>query len=237
MRTLIVLGMHRSGTSATVGTLQQHGVELGPVSETSRFNPRGHRELQGFTRLHNRILKRSGGSWWNPPKEAVIEPEDRRERDDILAAIQGETIGVKDPRILLLLDFWRELEPLWIGVMRNPVAVRRSLERRARKRGKPNLEPERWEALWRHYNQFLLEELERAPFPVIDFDRPDAFDERVRAALAFYGIESRARSAFFDPALVHEGGDALWRSRVLSPKSLELWEALSAKTTATQGPI
>jgi hypothetical protein len=233
MATLIaVLGMHRSGTSATVGTLQEHGVELGPVSEVNRFHPRGNREMRELNRLHERILERCGGSWWCPPEEVVIEPADRRGRDDVLATILGETIGVKDPRMLLLLDLWRELEPLRIGVIRNPVAVRQSLERRARERGGPTISADQWEALWRHYNGILLAELERSPFPVIDFDRAEEFDAQVRAALAFYGVESRARSAFFDPALIRESGDAHWRSRVLSPRSLELWERLSARTAA-----
>ena len=232
MATLIaVLGMHRSGTSATAGTLQKHGVDLGPVSEVNPDQPRGTREIPGLRRLHDRILKRSGGSWWRPPKVVVIEPGDRRDRDDILATIPGETVGVKDPRLLLLLDLWRELEPLRIGVFRNPVAVRRSLEQRARELGRPSLSADKWEALWRYYNRILLEELQRSPFPVIDFDRPDAFEAQVRAALAFYGVESQSGPAFFDPALTAEG-DPRWRTRVLSPKSLELWERLSARTAA-----
>jgi hypothetical protein len=229
---IAVLGMHRSGTSSVAGTLQHHGIELGPVSEANRFNPRGNRELRKLNRLHDRILERSGGSWWRPPEEVLVEPGDRLDRDDILAAIPGSRIGVKDPRMLLLLDFWRELEPLWIGVIRNPVAVRRSLERRAQERGKPRLEADRWEGLWRHYNWLLLEELDRSPFPVIDFDRTEEIDAQVRAALDFYGIESRGESAFFDPELVREASADAWRSRVLSPESLELWDRLAALTMA-----
>src|SRR5918992_1057883 len=56
-----VLGMHRSGTSAIAGMLADHGVELGPVSEQNRFNPRGNREIRELNRLHDRILERSGG--------------------------------------------------------------------------------------------------------------------------------------------------------------------------------
>jgi|SRR5215212_314615 len=231
MPTLItVLGMHRSGTSATAGTLQEHGVEMGPVSEANRFNPRGNREIRRLTRLHDRILERSGGSWWRPPKEVAIHDDDRRDRADILATIPGALIGVKDPRMLLLLDFWRELEPMRIGVIRNPVAVCGSLERRARERGKPPLDLEEWEALWRHYNRILLNELEHSAFPVIDFDRPEELDAQIRAALAFHGIESRAELRFFDPDLVRERPGDAWRSRVLEPATTELWDLLSART-------
>jgi hypothetical protein len=230
VRTLIaVLGMHRGGTSATVGTIQRHGVELGPVSEANTFNARGNRELRAVVRLHDGILERSGGSWWRPPVSVQLAPADRRERDRVLASIPGEPAAVKDPRMLLVLELWRELEPSWIGVIRNPVAVRRSLERRARERGKPFLDAEAWEALWRHYNTILLRELESSHFPVLDFDRRDLLDAQVREALAFHGVEARSAAAFFDPGLVHERPDADWRSQVASPESLELWDRLVAR--------
>lgn len=225
---LAVLGMHRSGTSATLGTIQHYGVEVGPVSEQNTYNPRGNRELRGLVKLHDRILERNGGSWWRPPVTVSVSAEDREARDAVLAAIPGSSVAVKDPRMLLLVDLWRELEPMWIGVIRNPVAVRRSLERRERKHGRHLLPPESWEALWRHYNRLLLAELERARFPVIDFDRGDELDRQVRQALAHYGIEPPGEGGFFDPELVRERAEPGWREEVLSPESIELWERLSA---------
>src|SRR5919197_2172669 len=135
-RLLAVLGMHRSGTSATLGTIQHYGVAVGPVSEKNTYNPRGNRELRPLVKLHDRILERNGGSWWRPPEEVKVAPDDYGTRATILAAIPGSPVAVKDPRMLLLMDFWRDLEPMWIGVIRNPVAVRRSLERREGKNGK-----------------------------------------------------------------------------------------------------
>jgi hypothetical protein len=224
---IAVLGMHRSGTSATVGTIQQYGFHVGPVSGANRFNARGNRELRALSRLHDEMLGRSGGSWWQPPKGPVsTAPDDRRDRDEALATIAGERAAVKDPRMLLLLDFWREIEPMWIGVYRNPVAVRASLERRAQQGGGPLLDGAGWEALWCHYNRNLLGELERAPFPLVDFDRPAELDTQVRAALAFYGLESDVQTTFFDEHLVNERADAGWRDEVLSVESVELWDRL-----------
>jgi hypothetical protein len=225
---ICVLGMHRSGTSATVGTIQQHGVELGRVSESNSFNRRGSREPRALVRLHEQILKTNGGTWWQPPGSVVTTRDDLRRRDKVLAGIPGERVAVKDPRMLLLVDFWRDLDPLWIGVIRNPVAVRRSLERRARAKGGPELDGERWEALWRHYNTALLAELERATFPVVDFDRSDELDAQVRGALARHGLGDDDAEVFFDPGLVREGADADWRERVISEESVELWERLAA---------
>src|SRR6478735_1049494 len=107
---LCVLGMHRSGTSATIGTIQQHGIELGRVGTSDHFNLRGNREPKALNRLHERILERNGGTWWRPPPGAIsITQDDRRRRADVLATIPGGWIAVKDPRMVLLLDFWREV--------------------------------------------------------------------------------------------------------------------------------
>jgi hypothetical protein len=220
--------MHRSGTSATLGTLQRYGVAVGPVSERNTHNPRGNRELRHLVKLHDRILERSGGSWWHPPEVVSTTDDDRRRRDETLGEITGTPAAVKDPRLLLLLDFWRDLQPMWIGVIRNPVAVRESLERREVNRGRAAVGADGWEALWCHYNRLLLEELERDPFPVIDFDRSDDLDAQVRAALAHYGIEPRGEGGFLDTELVHQRGDDDWRWQVLVPESIELWERLAA---------
>jgi hypothetical protein len=224
-----VLGMHRSGTSAVAGMLADHGVELGPVSDQNRFNPRGNREIPELNRLHDRVLERSGGSWWDPPARVRAGWRDYRARNRILRSIPGETIGVKDPRLLLVLELWRDLEPKPIGVIRNPVAVRESLERRARERRRrhPQLSTEGWDELWLVYNRALLDEHRRRPFPVIDFERHRDLDSQVRAALTVHGVEPAAESAFFDPELLGQGADD-WRAQVPSSEMLELWDTLAA---------
>jgi hypothetical protein len=192
------------------------------------FNPRGNRELKAIVKLHDRILERNGGSWWRPPATVTISADDREARDAVLATIPGDPVALKDPRMLLVTDLWRELEPMWIGVIRNPVAVRRSLERREQKHGRQPLDSAGWEGLWRRYNRLLLAELERERFPVVDFDRGDELDTQVRAVLAHYGIEPPGGGGFFEPDLVRERVDVGWRDEVLSPESIELWERLVA---------
>jgi hypothetical protein len=227
-RTLVaVLGMHRSGTSATAGILQELGIELGAVSEQARFNARGNREIRELNRLHNAILDRSGGSWWDPPAEARLKRGDFRRRDQILDSIPGTTIGVKDPRMLVVPELWDDLGPRPIGVIRNPVAVRRSLERRGREReSHPELPAARWEELWTIYNRALLRALEAEPFPVIDFDRHSDLDAQIRSALAFHGIAAGGDSSFFDRGLVGPGVEE-WRSQVAYAEAVELWDELA----------
>jgi hypothetical protein len=226
---ITILGMHRSGTSAVAGMLADHGVELGPVRMRNRFNRRGNRELPELNRLHESLLERSGGSWWDPPESVRVEPDDLRRRDEILATVQGETVGVKDPRMLVCPDLWSDLDLNRIGVIRNPVSVRRSLARRAaeRRHRHPQLTNRQWEELWALYNRELLAEHRHSPFPVLDFDRHDDLDRQVALALSFWNLETDGDSAFFEPDLVRHGHEG-WRSEAESPEALELWDALSA---------
>jgi hypothetical protein len=220
--------MHRSGTSAVAGMLAEHGVEFGPVRMRNRFNRRGNRELPELNRLHEELLERGGGCWWDPPDSVRTNADDIRRRDEILATVQGEIVGVKDPRMLVCRELWRDLELHRIGVIRNPVSVRRSLARRAAERPHrhPRFSASQWEELWTRYNRALLEEHRSSPFPVIDFDRPDDVERQVAAALGFWGLEPGGGSAIFDPSLIQQPGDAAWRSEVQSERALELWGEL-----------
>jgi hypothetical protein len=225
-----ILGMHRSGTSAVAGMLAEHGVEFGPVRLRNRFNRRGNRELPELNRLHEELLERSGGSWWDPPASVRVEPEYVRRRDEILATVRGEVVGVKDPRMLVCPALWRDLELQRIGVIRNPVSVRRSLARRAAERPHrhPRFSDRQWEDLWVRYNQALLDEHSRSPFPMIDFDRSAELEPQVSTALSFWNLEERGDSTVFDPSLIQHAGDFAWRTEVRSARALDLWDHLAA---------
>jgi hypothetical protein len=229
-----ILGMHRSGTSAVAAMLAEHGVEFGSVRMRNRFNRRGNRELPELNRLHEELLERSGGSWWDPPDEVPARPEDISRRDEILATVRGETTGVKDPRMLVCPELWRDLELRRIGVIRNPVSVRKSLARRAEERPRrhPRYSAQEWEELWVRYNRSLLAEHGRSPFPLIDFDRHDELNRQVAAALAFWGLEAGGDSTVFDRSLIQQRSEAGWRAEAASPLAVELWDTLSGLATA-----
>jgi hypothetical protein len=225
-----ILGMHRSGTSAVAGMLAAHGVEFGPVRTRNRFNRRGNRELRDLNKLHEELLTRSQGSWWDPPASVEVTAEDIRRRDEILATIDGDPAAVKDPRMLVCPGLWRDVELKRIGVVRNPVSVRRSLARRAAER--PHKHPEfsarQWEDLWATYNRALLAEHGRSAFPVIDFDRDYDLERQVVDALRFWELEAGGEAGFFDRDLVGHGSEADWRGEAESAEALEVWDALSA---------
>jgi len=225
-----ILGMHRSGTSAVAGMLADHGVEFGPVRTRNRFNPRGNREIPELNELQEEMLARGGGSWWEPPASVDVLDDDVRRRDRILDTIHGEVRGVKDPRMLVCPDLWRDLDLKRIGVIRNPVSVRRSLARRAAERPHkhPRYSAREWEDLWATYNRELLAEHSRSAFPVIDFDREYDLERQVVDALRFWELDAGGESGFFDRDLVGQASKADWRSEAESNEAVELWDELSA---------
>jgi hypothetical protein len=229
-RIVVVLGMHRSGTSAAMGLVEDLGVELGPVLRGTRFQPRGNLEYGRLIRFHESILDRCGGSWWDPPQRIELVRADRRRRDRILGDYPPGTIAVKEPRMLLLMSLWRELEPLPIGVIRNPVAVRDSLQARARELERPAelYDDRRCEALWRTYNEALLREHDASRFPVVSFEDRAELGAAIAAALHHHGIAptGSARALDGDPADVADRDS--WRAGVGEPETLELWDRLDA---------
>ena len=71
MRNIIVLGMHRSGTSMVAGALASSGVYVGRDEELladQADNPLGFWERRDVVDFDEHILLQSGGSWFNPPR-------------------------------------------------------------------------------------------------------------------------------------------------------------------------
>ncbi|WP_134681696.1 sulfotransferase family protein [Paracoccus ravus] len=142
---LVVLGMHRSGTSALSGVLSRMGAVAprSPIA-ASESNPKGFFESRLICALNDDILASSGSDWsdwrsidmsWLAGKEA----QDLQER--ALECMQDEfgtapLFVLKDPRICRILPFWRavfqrlEIRPAVLHIHRNPVDVAMSLQRR-----------------------------------------------------------------------------------------------------------
>jgi hypothetical protein len=138
---VMVLGMHRSGTSAVTRILDLLGADLGPADEliTEFDNPAGHWENTSLTRCNERILNALGRSWDFPPRlrpgwergetaSALLGDMDRTFR----RVYQREPWAWKDPRLCLTLPLWRRVvgDVPVVLVWRDPQAVVRSLHRR-----------------------------------------------------------------------------------------------------------
>jgi hypothetical protein len=160
--TLVITGMHRSGTSLLASAAQRTGVDIGSeLNPATRGNLRGHFEDVGFLRFHERFMERRGLPVFSPPMEWVPQatPEEETEARELLARQGSKPLwGFKDPRTSLFLDFWDPLlpAPFYLFVFRHPVEVVLSLLRRGLD---PDVVLDPWNAIqaWMTYNSRLLE--------------------------------------------------------------------------------
>ena len=166
-----VLGMHRSGTSCLVGSLQKAGLHLGRHHTWNKYNRKGNRENQDIVDLNDAVLAHNDGAWDRPPARLRYTPQHLLQATAIADSFpQHCRWGFKDPRLLLTLPMWREAlgdRCQRAGIFRHPLAVAHSLGYR----GGPAIMPEeRALQLWAKYNRRLLDEHQRDPFPVLCFD-------------------------------------------------------------------
>lgn len=201
-RAVIVLGMHRSGTSCLAGILESAGVNFGEVSKQNVFNLKGNRENLLIMELHDSLLRFNHGSWDSPPL-AVTWPADlRQKRDRIIQEFANSQLwGFKDPRTLLMLEGWLEAlqDVVLVGTFRHPLAVAGSLQERN------GFTLEKCMNLWKTYNAKLLSYSDRYAFPLISFDLPaTVYKEKVALILNRLGLKPRDESAdFFEDSLRH----------------------------------
>ena len=143
---LVIVGMHRSGTSASTGALQCLGVHLGGklYSGHKDINEKGYFEHYDIADANDEVLLKLGASWddillkkdnwWKLEELAPYADKIRRyiRRDFSMSMLWA----VKDPRVCRLLPWWldilasEQVIPHFIFVVRSPSAVHRSLERR-----------------------------------------------------------------------------------------------------------
>lgn len=142
---ILVVGMHRSGTSAVTRVLNLLGAELpGTLVPGGLGNAHGHWETAEIVELHDRMLWSAGV---NVNGLFAIRPEwfAGAEASDFVAAI-AEFMGgapsaepmtvIKDPRMALFIPLWIRaldrlgLEPRFVLPFRHPLEVAASLQRR-----------------------------------------------------------------------------------------------------------
>lgn len=145
-RAILVLGMHRSGTSAVTRLIGLAGAtpprDLMPPNDD---NPQGYWESRKIAKFNNRLLESAGTSWNDDATISQLwfsgldRQADRAEATSILAEefVGASFLVCKDPRLSRLLPFWREvfteagIEQHALLVTRDPIEVARSLAARA----------------------------------------------------------------------------------------------------------
>ena len=142
---LVVVGMHRSGTSALTRVLNLLGADL-PLNllPADEHNAAGYWESHDLVAIHDEMLQAAGTSWQatGPIPELWHNPQFiGRHRARIVKALKTQHTGstlvvIKDPRISrfvpLTVAALREIdvEPKFIISLRNPLEVADSLKTR-----------------------------------------------------------------------------------------------------------
>lgn len=182
-RIIVVLGMHRSGTSVITRGLRALGVELGEnlLPPVPGDNEKGYFEDADVNALNNELLE-CFGHVWNTLRHAAPEvmtgaPEDVTDR--AVKLLQSKTrdrelFGLKDPRITVLLPFWQKvfarlnLDAGYVIAVRHPLSVARSLARHDNSRG--YVHPVKSHCLWLVHVIAALRHTCGCPRVVVDYD-------------------------------------------------------------------
>ena len=223
---ILILGMHRSGTSCLAGSLEIAGLYLGNVNTQAGFNKKGNRENNAAMKLHEAILNRVDAAWNMPPLD---EPKwtnaEIANLETLLKEFQdNDPWGLKDPRILFILDGWMQLtKPRFIGTFRHPEQVAASLMNRAQHwQQAMNLETAL--NLWAVYNQRMLALHTVENFDIIRYDiEPNLYHKKLIKAGHKFGIDVPDTPRFRETALHNQKGSAV----NISKKHHSIWEALN----------
>lgn len=158
---LLILGMHRSGTSVVTRCCNLLGIPLGSeFIYTNQYNQRGFWEHSSVVSLHEALLAAMHYSWDDVramPITMQSHPAYQEAKERLKALLLEETKdtamwAAKDPRMCRLLPLWQEVaEELdysikTVMVLRNPLESSMSLHKR------DGMDKEQALLLWLRYN-------------------------------------------------------------------------------------
>lgn len=167
MKTLIVLGMHRSITSLVAKGLADNKVYVGDkLMPPNGGNPNGYWEDTDFVKMNNRLLALAGGTWRDvPPEERILALKKgygseikslirrKEERTKEIFFRENERIwGWKDPRTILTIKLYLPYltNPHFILCFRDPLEVARSFNKTEKLPIYEGVD------LWREYNKRMI---------------------------------------------------------------------------------
>jgi Cupin-like domain len=214
---VVVLGMHRSGTSAATRAINLLGVPLCRRDDLwlhQRGNVTGYWESGSLSQFNERLLNAIGSAWWCPPTPREV---DALMRDDALAAEARHLFGVlhttpnwvwKDPRISATLPFWRSVLDTQLGgvlMARHPLEIAASLAER------DGISTPWALALWERYVRLALAGAHGMPLVITDYadliDDPISWADTVGGFLGANGVPvdepGGELEEFVEPGLRH----------------------------------
>lgn len=249
---VLILGMHRSGTSLVSGIINKLGVYGGDETTLSRsgeWNPKGYWEFRKLNQTNNRILEALGARW-----DRVAGLDDTLLQDPRDGRISGicnelaptlEAFGkqgdwaVKDPRMCLLLPAWRKYfsNPVAVMVVRDPLEVAISLNKR-------NQMPlVVGAALWEFYTKSALQHSQDMPRIFVNYntllENPAHEILRVQKSLANLGVKvlSDARNALelVDGSLYRSRRSGISSTGLLNQQQAALYETMRLENPTGDG--
>lgn len=142
---IIVLGMHRSGTSAVSGVLATLGAKAPKhLLPNAKDNPRGFWESAEVVRFHEQLLREAGSRWsdWDKFNPGWIDSASAEKFLDMVPRLIEQEFGdatlllLKDPRMCRFVPFWLKalgrmgVVPKVVIPVRHPAEVAASLAAR-----------------------------------------------------------------------------------------------------------
>jgi len=218
---VVVLGMHRSGTSISTRGLACLGVDLGEdlVTGGGSENPTGYFEDAAIHALSMRVLDALGTEWDGLellPDAAFESPAVLALRSDAVSLLRlrlrdHPVYGFKNPRTARLLRFWQPVfeqlgaDVRWVCVLRHPLSVARSLAAR------DGFDAAKSLLLWLSHAVESALAAGDGPVACLDYDAlldsPGPVLERVSESLGLGPLDADALRTFeqdlLDPALAH----------------------------------
>ena len=214
---ILVLGMHRSGTSALTGVLSLLDVYLADTTKGDVNNPKGYFENWKVQQLNDKIFSSINSSWhdefFNLNKIENIAFEVSALTDILKSNFEySAKFAIKDPRVCFLFPLWEAaLKRLKIDIKiilpyRNPIEVANSLNKR------DGMSLEKGMLLWA-YHFLLAEKFSRGYDRVfVGFDElianTNATIKMISSALSVdfqekYTKNKKEIDAFLEPSLKH----------------------------------
>lgn len=250
-RGIIVLGMHRSGTSTVTGVLGKCGAWLGDEEQflpAKEDNPKGFFERQDLNSICNSLLASVHAAWWRIADydvrripEKVAEDQGSRFLRLTREISENGTWAIKDPRLCLVFPVLKKFVPEAVCVLpiRNPVEVARSL------RTRNDFSILQGIALWEAYTRAALAVSEDRQRVIISYDdlisHPQDTAESLVAALQGFGVDGLSVSkeriwSFVSPDLKREKADDADLRDLLTAEQADLWNrVVESRDLAVEG--
>lgn len=226
---IIVIGMHRSGTSLAAQLLKMLGAYAGDENDllpATADNRKGYLERRDVVELNEYVLDGCGNKWFevsdfNPSRlEPARKTRFEQEAGRIVARLNERgTWFLKDPRMCVTLPLWIPFmdRPAAVFVHRDPVSVAMSLRKR------DHLPVFFSVALWEAYTVSALRETIGIPRTFLGFEdivaRPRDAANRVLSFAGSLGDETLHAPPEREVASVVDGGLI---NHKLDPRDLDL---------------